>query len=101
MFGSDGFPELVAQWVQHRVVRMDRWQPVLLELLRHDAHQLLHAGLVIRPVAHDLEAVGEIAVSVGEIWFQLQGSTVRLDGVGDVTRVLKRNTVDTSSFPFT
>lgn len=88
--GRDGAPEVVAQRVQHGVVRVHGRQPVLLQLLGHDAHQLLHARLVVGPVAHDLQAVRQVAVGVGEVGLQLERRAVRLDGLGDVARVLEK-----------
>ena len=51
---GDGLSEIVAQRVEHRVVRVNRRQPVLLELVGHDVHEGLHPGRVVRPVADDL-----------------------------------------------
>jgi len=55
---SDGFPEIVAERVQHRVVWVDRREPVLLKLIGHDVHQRLHPCRVVGPIAHDLERDG-------------------------------------------
>ena len=51
---GDGLPELVGERVEHRVVRVHRRQTVLLQLVRHDAHQSLAPVRVVRPVADDL-----------------------------------------------
>ena len=45
-------------------------------------------GVVICPVADDLQAVGQVAVRVGEVGLQLQGCSVALDGFRDVPAVL-------------
>ena len=52
---GDGLPELVRERVQHGVVRVHRRQPVLLQLVRHDAHQSLAPVRVVRPVADNLK----------------------------------------------
>ena len=69
---------------------MDRRQTILLQLVSHDGHEGLLPGGVVGPVAHDLQAVGQVAVGVGEVGLQLQGRAVGLDRLGDVARVLWR-----------
>lgn len=51
---GDGLPEIVAQRVEHRVVRVNRRQPVLLQLVGHDVDEGLHAGRVVGPIADNL-----------------------------------------------
>lgn len=52
---GNGLAETVGERVQHAVVRVHRRQAVLVELVGHDAHQLLHALVVVCPVTDDLE----------------------------------------------
>ena len=82
------FPLRVSQRVQHAVVRMDRRETVLCQLLGDDLNDTGHTGLVVRPVADDLETVGEVTEGVREIGFQLERHAVRGDGLGDVPGVL-------------
>ena len=67
---------------------MDAGQPVLLQLIRHNVHNLLHPPVVVRPVADDLEAVGQVAVRVGKVGLQLECGPIALDGLGNVAAVL-------------
>jgi hypothetical protein len=89
--GGDKLAELVREGVEHRVVRVHRRQPVLLDLLGHDSNKFLHADVVVAPVAHDLQAVCQIAVGIWEIWLQLQRRLVRVDRFGDAARILRAN----------
>lgn len=52
---GDGLPEVMRKRIEHRVVRMDRGQAVLLELIGDDGYQGLLAGRVVRPVTNNLE----------------------------------------------
>lgn len=51
---SDGLAEAVREGVQHAVVGVHRGQPVLIQLVSHDAHQLLHTLIIVCPVTHNL-----------------------------------------------
>ena len=66
MAAGDGFPELVGEWIEHRVVRVHRRQTVLLQLVSHDRDQRLAPVRVVRPVADDLRRKTDyiIALSV-------------------------------------
>ncbi len=57
-------------------------------LICHDGDERLLPGCVVRPIADDLEAVGQVAVGVGEVGLELERGAVALDGLGDVARVL-------------
>ncbi len=50
----NGFPELVTQRVKHRVMWMDRRKSILVQLIRDNIDQCLHASRVIGPVTNDL-----------------------------------------------
>lgn len=91
--GRDSLPEIMAQRVEHGVVWVHRGQAVLLKLLGHDADQFLHAGLIVSPVAHNLQAVSQVAVRIREVRLQFQGSAVRLDSFWDVSRVLSTENI--------
>ena len=82
------FPLRVSQRVKHAVMRMDRWETVLRQLVGDNLNDTGHAGLVVRPVADDLETVGEVTEGVREIGFQLESHAVGGDGLGDVPGVL-------------
>lgn len=90
MSGSDSLTELVTQWVQHGVMRMNRRQSVLVQLFCNNTDKFLHASLVVGPVTNDLQAVSQVTISVREVWLQLQGCSVRLDSFRDVSRVLQQ-----------
>lgn len=47
--------EVVGEWVEHAVVRVHRGQAVLVQLVSHDANQLLHPFVIVCPVANNLE----------------------------------------------
>lgn len=89
MSSSDSLAELVTQWVQHGVMRMNRRQSVLVQLFRNNTDEFLHASLIVGPVTHNLQAVSQVAVSVWEVWLQLQGCSVRLDSFRDISGVLQ------------
>ena len=86
---SNCFAEVMAKWVKHGMVRMDRRKAVLVKLLSHNADQLLHASLIISPVTNNLQAVSQVAISIREVWLQFQSCAVRLNSFWDVSRVLK------------
>lgn len=52
---GNGLSEAVRQGVQHAVMRVHRWEPVLLQLVCHDADQLLHPLVVVSPVTNNLK----------------------------------------------
>ena len=113
-----GLAEAVGERVQHAVVRVHRGQPVLVQLVGHDAHQLFHALVVVCPVTDDLgggdrirntphtvdrpsraqeaggdeylETVGQVAVGVGEVWLEFQSCAVGSNGFWNVARILKK-----------
>ena len=85
---GDALPVLVGQRVQHGVMRVNRRQPILVQLIGHDGHQGLLSGHVVRPVADDLQTVGQVAVRVREVGLQFQSRAIGLDGLGDVAGVL-------------
>ena len=78
----------MGEGIEHGVVRMNAGQPILLQLIRHNVDNLLHAAAVVRPVADDLQAVGQVAVGVREVRLELEGGAVALDGLGYVAAVL-------------
>lgn len=108
--------ETVRKRVQHAVMGMHRWQTVLLQLISHNAHQLLHAFIIVGPVtynlrikAHDvtqrspqeyavttctfkmftyLQTVSQVTISIREIRLELQGSAVRCNRFRNVSRIL-------------
>ena len=84
---SNCFPEVVRQRVEHRVMRVDRGQPVLLQLVCNYVHNLLHPPAVVRPVADNLKTMGKVAVCIRKVWFQLEGSSVALDCFWDVALI--------------
>ena len=53
---GDGLAVLVAQGVEHGVVRVNGRQSVLFQLITDNVDQRLHAGVVVCPVANDLDA---------------------------------------------
>lgn len=63
------------------MMRMHRWQPVFLQLIGDYADQSLHSGGIVCPIADDLQAMSQIAESIGEIGFQFQSGAVTLDGL--------------------
>ena len=81
---SDGLSEIVRQWIEHGMMRVNAGKSVFIELLGDDGHEFLHPSLVIGPVANDLQTMGEVAISIWEIWLQLEGCPVGLNGLGDV-----------------
>ena len=82
------FAEFMRQWVQHGMVRMHAWQPVLFQLFSHDRHQSFHPGVVIRPVANDLQTMSQITECVREIGLQFQGCAVALNGFRNISGIL-------------
>ena len=63
---SDGLAEAVREGVQHAVVGVHRGQAVLIQLVSHDAHQLLHTIIIVCPVTHNLGR-GEDCCLSGEV----------------------------------
>lgn len=53
----DGFAEAMRKRIQHTVMRVYRGQAVLFQLVSHNANQLLHALIIISPVAHNLKRI--------------------------------------------
>ena len=51
---GDGLAELMAQRVEHGVMRVNAGQPVFVQLVGHDADQRLLSGCIVCPVAHNL-----------------------------------------------
>jgi hypothetical protein len=70
------------------MVGMNAGQPILLQLIRHNVHNLLHAAAVVCPVADDLKAVGQVAVGVREVGLELERGAIALYGLGYVAAVL-------------
>ena len=85
---GDLFAEFMRQWVQHGMVRMHAWQPVLFQLFSHDRHQGFHPGVVIRPVANDLQTMSQITECVREIGLQFQSCAVALNGFRNISGIL-------------
>lgn len=52
---GDCLAEVVGERVEHAVVRVNRRQAVLVQLVSHDANQLFHSLVVVCPVTHNLE----------------------------------------------
>lgn len=48
--------ETVREGVEHAVMGMHGWQAVLIQLISHNAHQLLHALIIVSPVAYNLRS---------------------------------------------
>ena len=53
--GSNALALGMTQWIQHTVVRVNRWQAVLIKLILYDVNQLLHTTVVVRPITDDLK----------------------------------------------
>jgi hypothetical protein len=47
-------PKLMRERIEHGMMWMDAGQPILLQLIRHNVHDLFHAAAVVCPVANDL-----------------------------------------------
>ena len=85
---SNLFAEFMRQGVQHGMVRMHARQPILLQLFSHDSHQGFHPGVVVRPIADDLQTMSQITECVGEIGLQFQGCAIALNGFRNVSGIL-------------
>ena len=46
----------MSEWIEHRVVRMNARQSVLVQLILHYVNQLLHPTVILRPVTDYLPA---------------------------------------------
>ena len=88
MPGRNPLPVLVREGIQHGVVRVHARQPILLQLVAHNVHDLLHPGVVVRPIADDLQTMSQITECVGEIGLQFQGCAVALNGFRNVSGIL-------------
>ncbi len=55
MSGSNHFPHLVCEWVEHAVMRVYGWQAVLLQLLLYNLYKALHALIIVSPITDDLK----------------------------------------------
>lgn len=73
-----GTTVLMRERIEHRVVWVDGGQAVSLQLLSNNGHQLLHTGIIVSPVTHNLEAMGQVAVCIREVRLELEGSPVTL-----------------------
>jgi len=51
---SDALALGMTQRIQHAVVWVDGRQPVLIQLILYDVHQLLHPTVIVRPITDDL-----------------------------------------------
>lgn len=51
----NGLAETVREGIQHAVMGMHRWQAVLLQLISNNAHQFLHALVIISPITYNLK----------------------------------------------
>lgn len=52
---SNSLPKAVRKGIQHAVMRVDRRQSVFLQLISHNANQLLHPFIIVCPVTDNLE----------------------------------------------
>ena len=55
MASSYPLPLFGGERVEHGVVRMDRWETILGQLLINQVHYLLHTTLIVAPVTHNLK----------------------------------------------
>jgi hypothetical protein len=55
MASSNTLPLLRGERVKHRVVRVDRRETILSQLLINQVHYLLHTTLIVTPVTHNLK----------------------------------------------
>ena len=76
MPGSDSLALLVCQRVEHAVVWVDGRQTVLGQLTLYDLDQFLHAVVVVRPVAHNLQRHQTMMISVKRVQVCLVCSAV-------------------------
>ena len=76
MAGCNCFTIIMRQRVEHRMVRVNRRQPIAFQLLANDVNQSFHSCIVVGPVTDDLQTMGQIAVSIGKIRFQFQGCPI-------------------------
>lgn len=106
--------ETVREGVEHAVMGMHGWQAVLIQLISHNAHQLLHALIIVSPVTYNLrtraqydmtchtkmkthtfktftylQTVSQVTVSIREVRLELQGSAVRCNRFRNVPRILQ------------
>ena len=84
---SNAFALRMRQWVQHTVMRVNRWQAALVQLILNNLYQLLHSRIILAPVTHNLQTVGQVTVCIWEVRFQLEGCTVGLDSFWYVSRI--------------
>ena len=54
MTGSNGFSLGSCERVEHAMVRVNRWQAILLHLVLNNLRQAYHALLVVFPLTHNL-----------------------------------------------
>lgn len=73
---GNGLAVLMRQGVQHGVVWMHGRKAVALQLFTYNTDQLLHAGIIIRPVAHNLQTMSKVAIGIWEVWLQLECCSV-------------------------
>lgn len=76
---GNGLAVLMRQGVQHGVVWMHGRKAVALQLFTHNADQLFHTGIIIRPVTHNLQTVSKVAIGIWKVWFQLECCSVWLE----------------------
>lgn len=62
---GNSLPKTVRKGIQHAVMRVDRRQPVFLQLISYDANQLLHSFIIVGPVTDNLEK-GKIKRTLGQ-----------------------------------
>ena len=50
----NALPLMVAERVEHAVMRVHRRQAILLQLILNDLHQFLHTHVIAAPITHNL-----------------------------------------------
>ena len=70
MLGCYELALFVCERIEHAVVWMYRWQPVLIQLVLDNVDNAFHALIIVGPVAYDLLTMGKIAIGVGKIRLQ-------------------------------
>lgn len=68
-------------------MRVHAREEIAVELCLHQADQLLHAHVIVCPVAHHLQRVRQIAKNVGVVCLEGERRAVVLDGLDDNAEV--------------
>lgn len=70
------------------MMRVYTGQSVFIQLLGNYRYQLLHTGFIVSPIAYYLQTMRQVAVGIGEVWFQLQRGSIGLNRFGNVAGIL-------------